>query len=284
MLNRDDPAADRGHMSARQGFDPDTETHRALPSFGLSAGRGPLSRRTRRVFAIALPIVLASTIAVGAVIATRPDNHPLRVVTIPALDRAATPALLEEAEAVGFEPRLEPGAGSVEGKPLGLPLPRSASGLLRVGALAPPFGLRTPTGKRVSLASLRGAPVLLEFFATWCPHCDAEAPHVERLYRSLASAGDRFLAIDADGETAPSVLAYSIYYNLGYPALLDPSPSPGSYSSPGGAGAVTGAYRVTIFPSFYVLNAAGRVVWAGEGEQPDALLKAELASAGAARG
>ncbi len=139
--------------------------------------------------------------------------------------------------------------------------------------------LRTPTGTRVSLRTLRGRAVLLEFFATWCPHCDAEAPHLERLYSSLRHSRDAFLAVNADGETAPSVLAYHIYFELAYPALLDPSSDPGSFSSAGSPGPVSTAYHVADYPTFYVLDPSGRIVWAGQGEQPDLLLAHELEQA-----
>ena len=92
--------------------------------------------------------------------------------------------------------------------------------------------------EEVSLASLRGKAVLLELFATWCPHCNAEAPHL----RTLANApGPKiaFVSINGDGETAPSVFAYHRYFGLPFPALLDPSTQPGSFSSPGGSGQVS---------------------------------------------
>ena len=153
---------------------------------------------------------------------------------------------------------------------------------LPTGAKAPPFSLRTPTGARVSLSGLRGRAVLLEFFATWCPHCAAEAPHLQRLYASLPRSAVSFVGINADGETAPSVLAYHIYFGLGFPALLDPGLRPGSFSAPGSPGPVSASYRVQAFPTFYVLDRAGRITWAGQGEQSDLVLRRELQRALAA--
>jgi thiol-disulfide isomerase/thioredoxin len=121
--------------------------------------------------------------------------------------------------------------------------------------------------------------VLIEFFATWCPHCDAEAPHLQRLYSSLPRRAFAVVAVDADGETAPSVLAFHVYFGLGFPALLDPSRRPGSFAQPGSAGPVSQAYRVRVFPTFYVLDPEGRVTWAGQGEQPDAVLRRALLDA-----
>jgi hypothetical protein len=42
---------------------------------------------------------------------------------------------------------------------------------------------------------------------------------------------------------------------------------------------VTNAYHVRSFPTFYVIDPKGRVSWASDGEQPDALLRQELAKA-----
>ena len=92
---------------------------------------------------------------------------------------------------------------------------------------------------------------------------DAEAAHLAKLARSLQTRGVRFLSVNADGETAPSVYAFHRYYGLPYPALLDPSTQPGTFNSPGSAGNVTTAYRVQAFPTFYVINPAGRIIWRG---------------------
>ncbi len=253
----------------------------SLPSLPFGPGREPLSHAARRGLALALAAFVVVTVAVGAAILSRPGGSKLRVVTIPLGDRAASPALLRAAELVGFEPASEPGSGSVEGEPLATPAPPSARSLLAPGVAAPDFRLATPTGARVSLSALRGKAVLLEFFATWCPHCAAEAPHLERLARSLAGGRFALVAVDADGETAPSVLAFHIYFGLSYPALLDPSAHPGSFHAAGAPGGATRSYRVAVFPTFYVLDRSGRVAWAGEGEQPDALLRAELRRAAA---
>jgi thiol-disulfide isomerase/thioredoxin len=222
-------------------------------------------------------------VGVGALLATGSGSAPQRVVTIPLADRNASPALLRAAEAVGFEPRTEAGSGVVESDRLADAPSGSSAGLLGVGTRAPQFSLRTPTGRRLSLGALRGHAVLLEFFATWCPHCAAEAPHLQHLYASFPRKDVSFAAIDADGETAPSVLAYHIYFGLGFPALLDPSSRPGSFTAPGSDGAVSTAYRIRTYPTFYVLDRSGRIVWAGQGEQPDSLLRHALNRAIAAR-
>jgi thiol-disulfide isomerase/thioredoxin len=252
-----------------------------LPRLPLGPGRAAYSRRTRAILAAALAGFVVIVLIVGALLATDSKRPPVRSVTIPLAGRKATPTLLRAAEAIGFLPVTEPGAGQVEGQPIAAGATVSASNLLAPGTVAPRFGLRTPVGQPVSLAALRGKSVLLEFFATWCPHCAAEAPHLKAIYASLGPSHYAFVAVNADGETAPSVLAYHIYFGFPFPAVLDPSTRPGSFHQAGTRGPVSLAYKVPSFPTFYVIDPRGRVAWAASGEQPDALLLRELRQANA---
>jgi peroxiredoxin len=224
-------------------------------------------------------LVAVVGIVVVALLATRSTPTVAAPASATAADRAAPAALVQAADQVGFHPTTEPGVGQVEGRPASAALPPTNPNLLAVGSTAPSFTLRTPQGKKVSLSSYRGKTLLLEFFATWCPHCNAEEPHLTKLARSLENRGVRFLAVNADGETAPSVFAFHRYYGIRYPALVDPSASPGSFNAPGSAGNVSTAYRVESFPTFYVIGPNGKIAWRSDGEQPDALLRSALLSA-----
>jgi peroxiredoxin len=221
-------------------------------------------------------------IGVGVLLETRPTSAlPPPATTISAADRAASAVLVAAANAVHFRPTTEPGVGLIEKQPAWAGDRTASPDLLPVGSKAPDFTLKSPQGESVRLADFRGKAVLLEFFATWCPHCDAEAPHLRALYASLPKSRYAFVSVNADSENAASVFAYHRYFGLRYPTLLDPSSQPGSYSHQGGAGPVTTRYRLQVYPTFYVLDPSGRVVWATGGEQPDALLRQELASAAA---
>ena len=67
----------------------------------------------------------------------------------------------------------------------------------RVGAAAPAFTLRRLDGDgSVSLASLRGRPVVLNFWASWCIPCKAEATALERAWSRYRGDGVVFLGVD----------------------------------------------------------------------------------------
>jgi len=68
---------------------------------------------------------------------------------------------------------------------------------------APPVDLwnlrfETPDGGQVALAPLRGRPLLLNFWATWCPPCVEEMPMLDRFQREQRSAGWQVVALAVD--------------------------------------------------------------------------------------
>jgi len=89
------------------------------------------------------------------------------------------------------------------------------------GNPAPAFELpRVGGGSPVSLASLRGKVVLLNFWATWCKPCEDELPAMERLYRSLPGGDFELVGVSVDADAAP-VLLFRDRIGLGFTLLLD---------------------------------------------------------------
>jgi thiol-disulfide isomerase/thioredoxin len=60
------------------------------------------------------------------------------------------------------------------------------------------LSLATPDGGTLSLAALRGRPLLLNFWATWCPPCIEELPLLDRFYRVNSANGWQMLGIAVD--------------------------------------------------------------------------------------
>jgi thiol-disulfide isomerase/thioredoxin len=88
------------------------------------------------------------------------------------------------------------------------------------GDLAPDFELKDLDGKTVSLRGLRGRPVLLNFWATWCPPCRAEMPYLQQVFEEWQGKELAVLTIDI-GESRATVQNYLQSYNLALPVLLD---------------------------------------------------------------
>lgn len=75
---------------------------------------------------------------------------------------------------------------------------------VRIGSQAPDFSIELqkdgkPSGKTVTLADYKGKALLLHFWATWCPPCKVELPHLEKLVQKIQSKVDNskinFLAV-----------------------------------------------------------------------------------------
>jgi peroxiredoxin len=94
---------------------------------------------------------------------------------------------------------------------------------LAEGHAAPPLALRRlgGDGEVVRLDALRGRPVLVNFWATWCKPCEDEMPAMERLYGALRSHGFELLAVSVDvGDD--EVSAFRDRLGLSFPILRDP--------------------------------------------------------------
>lgn len=86
---------------------------------------------------------------------------------------------------------------------------------------APDFALTTTDGITVSLSSLRGKVVLLNFWATWCPPCKAEMPDLDALHREYGAEHD-FLVLGVNNmEGGAEVAGFAQREQLTFPLLLD---------------------------------------------------------------
>lgn len=122
------------------------------------------------------------------------------------------------------------------------------SGQLAKGQLAPDFTARTFDGKTLTLSSLRGKPVLLNFFASWCTSCRDELPAIEEAYR--AHKGEGFTVVGINTLENGDGVAFYRQLSLTFPAVADP----------GMPGKIGIAYHVTTgLPVSVFLDSQGRV-------------------------
>ncbi|MGI8747286.1 MAG: TlpA family protein disulfide reductase, partial [Deinococcus sp.] len=108
---------------------------------------------------------------------------------------------------------------------LGFGLLRSNSGQVEgplVGRSAPDFRLSTLNGGTLSLASLRGRPVVLNFWASWCVPCRDEAPLLRDLSQRQTPGGLAVVGVVFSDKNLGAVRQFVQDYALAYPSLLDP--------------------------------------------------------------
>lgn len=111
----------------------------------------------------------------------------------------------------------------------------------------PEFNGQLVDGREVSLASLHGKVVLLNFWATWCLECRTEMPAFEQLHREFSDKGLAVMAINARESTA-AIREYAKERGLTFPLILDPS------------GKINSIYGVVGLPTTFLIARDGRAV------------------------
>jgi cytochrome c biogenesis protein CcmG, thiol:disulfide interchange protein DsbE len=119
----------------------------------------------------------------------------------------------------------------------------------KAGAPAPSFSLHRLDGTgAVSLRSLRGKTVVLNFWASWCDPCKREAPALEQLWRQYRGRGVVVLGVDS-GDARSDANRFLSAHGITYPIVVDPNLM-----------VAANHYGVPGFPATFVIDPQGRVV------------------------
>ena len=94
------------------------------------------------------------------------------------------------------------------------------SGVTRIGKPAPEFTMMLLDGGEFRLSEHEGVPVVINFWASWCPPCRQESPAFERQWRRYQDTGIQFVGVDIQDEVSDAE-AYVREFGLTFPNGLD---------------------------------------------------------------
>ncbi len=135
----------------------------------------------------------------------------------------------------------------------------------QVGFLAPDFLLPDSSGELTSLSSLKGRPVLVNIWASWCLPCRSEMPAMQRLYNEYSSRGFTILAVNATNQDNLEQIENFIQENnLTFPIFFDQK------------GSVSNLYNVRSLPSSFFIDEEGIIQDVVIGGMPESLLRIRI--------
>lgn len=118
--------------------------------------------------------------------------------------------------------------------------------------VAPAFDLKDPEDQPRRLEDYRGKPVILNFWATWCPPCREEMPSMQRAHKALSGDGIALVAINV-GEDADTILSFLANHPVDFPLPMDPDAK------------VAESYPVKGLPTTFVIDPEGRLAYVATG-------------------
>lgn len=109
------------------------------------------------------------------------------------------------------------------------------------------FKLKDLNGKDISLSDLKGKKIFLNFWASWCPPCEAEMPDIEKLYQETKGSDLVIIAVNL-GEEPKTVKSFIDSNKYNFKVLLDEDQS------------VAIKYNITAIPTSYFVDKEGNIV------------------------
>ncbi len=133
------------------------------------------------------------------------------------------------------------------------------------GAAAPDFNITAKDGSTLTKAQIVGKPTLLVFFASWCPHCQAEAPRIKDIAAKNPDVQVVFIGV-GDRETPDDIYAFQQKFALPFPTYQD-------------GGKAAAAYGIASYPTLMAGDKGGVIRDVQTGEKSPAELDSLLTKA-----
>lgn len=201
-----------------------------------------------------------ATICIGA------EDYLVRSVVLPrpAPARMRTAAGPDSAEIfmacnLAVNPKIEettfslPMPKGYRAQPFISPTPRTASGLLEAGSKAPDWKLPDAEGNEVSLSSLRGKVVVIDFWASWCGPCKMALPYLQQLHDKYKDKPVKVFSINCRERMGDAAARkYFKDHDLTYPQLFN-------------GDSAANAYLVRGIPTMYVIGTDGKILHSERG-------------------
>jgi peroxiredoxin len=114
------------------------------------------------------------------------------------------------------------------------------------GFLAPDFEAVTLSGETIRLSALRGQPVILSLWASWCPPCREEMPALQQIYTDFSDQGLVVLGINMTAQDSRDAAGNFVNeFGFSFPIPLDSN------------GDISRLYRVQALPTTYFIDSDG---------------------------
>ncbi len=120
---------------------------------------------------------------------------------------------------------------------------------------APVFSLSTESGQTISLADYQGKPLIIHFWATWCPYCKKLQPGLDKLYLKYQQQGLEMVAISFWEEDDATPQAELIKRGMHFITLVN-------------GDMVAKQYQVTGTPTTFFIDKSGDVLWLTSNSDP----------------
>ena len=198
---------------------------------------------------------LSAVLLLGSVAAFADDTIQLKDGT-----KVSGTVVQKDSDNIYFQlPRAS--VASVNGAPLPPPL--------TVGAVAPVFTAMDVAGHPQALADANGQATLLQFWASWCPHCRSDLPYMKELFTQSQGKGLRLLTVSVD-QDAEKLKAFLAKEQVLYPVISAMESAPD----------LPDRYEMQGIPGYYLIDAKGKIVkvWYGALTEGKAGGKTELES------